>query len=233
MEKIKRNNNIIVDYFENGIKIYCANNYDDVYPQKVISSDLSKREKQILLLKNESDRAKMRKKYYSEKTIDIVDTFMEDINTNEPNSFFRGWIFPNGKIISQNQNSDLQLCHTDYIEIFLKGLEKFDFDSYVKIINLYKEYQNCYQVNSYILESFAVDVLEWIKIYSGKKKYLIYSGENWQDKLAFQFLTKYDFEYFTSQNQKLSDYRLFQLYDHIDEIIELGLQKEQKLILND
>ena len=78
-------------------------------------------------------------------------------------------------------------------------------------------------------ESFAVETLGWMQIAHFGRKNIVYRGERWQDRLLRPFLVDYGFRYEIANSGKSYELEFASLYDHIDEIIRLGLEKNLSL----
>lgn len=224
------NNFVIVSNHDCGINIYGSEKFEEINPRllnyMIDSID------ELELLKNTSSLIKQKIKYEKIRVKQIIDNYIADTITNEKNNF-RCWVLPNGNIYSQSANHNQILNHGMLVEIFFEGLKEFDEKLYTVMIDLYQKYRENVSQDANVEESFAVEVLGWMQVSSNNMyKYVAYRGENWQDKLLWPLFTNYDFKFLISNNKYCQDSKFFQLYDHIDEIIDLGLQKSKKITLN-
>ena len=110
----------------------------------------------------------------------------------------------------------------------LAGLEDYDIDAFDRIYALYEEYLDSYGMKGVdFSESFAVEVLGWMQINICGYKIILYQGERWQDRILRPFLVDYGFKYhIRNAKGNYNTNGLDTLYDHINEILELGLTKK-------
>ena len=162
----------------------------------------------------------------------LIDRFLKDITGKMQNPNFRGWLLPNGQLLSEYvSESGNRQDHSRLVELFMNGLEKYDKDAYDKMRALYYKYCKSYGVTRADLdESFAVEVLGWIQIAHFGRKKLVYRGERWQDKLVRPFLVDYGFTYEIANFGRSYEDEFMSLFDNINEIIECGLEARLKLV---
>ena len=168
----------------------------------------------------------------------IITKFLADITQRGSNNNFRGWVLPNGLLLSQfNETSEIsddpkRQDHSSLVKIFIEGLKEYDFDMYQKIISLYDEYMRELGVSGDYSESFAVERLGWMQVSVFGQKIIAYRGDRWQDRILSPFFNEYGFKYTIYNSGKDYDYRFDKLYDHINEIIKLGLKGKYSRKLN-
>ena len=162
----------------------------------------------------------------------IVDRFMNDILNKQMNPSFRGWVLPNGQLVSQfndsiANNGNGRQDHSKLVKIFMSGLEEYDKDAHEKVTTLYREYVSAHGLaKADFDESFAVEVLGWVQISVVGRKMLACRGERWQDRIIRPFVIDYGFGIEISDFGRSYELEFAPLYDHINEIIELGLEKK-------
>lgn len=155
-----------------------------------------------------------------------LDNLVEIMFSKTADKYFRGWILPNGKTISQYQKDDgKRQDHSKIMELFIEGLKDTYPLEYLKMLISYNNYvsknHNCRD----IFESFAVESLGWIQISENGKKRVICRGERWQDKFIDSFINKYNFELIISKNGLCINHLFSSLYGDSEKIIKKGLQK--------
>lgn len=159
----------------------------------------------------------------------LIEAFMKDILDKGTSASFRGWLLPNGQLLSQYNDTtggqSKRQDHSKLIELFINGLKDYSPEDYAKIKMLYESYQQSMLVGD-AYESFAVEVLGWIQISHFGRMRLVYRGERWQDSLVRPFLTDYGFNYEISNGAICYHDEFSHLFDHVEEIIELGLEKK-------
>ncbi len=159
----------------------------------------------------------------------LIEAFMKDILDKGASASFRGWLLPNGQLLSQYNDTtgdqSKRQDHSKLIELFISGLKDYSPEDYAKIKILYENYQQSMLVGD-AYESFAVEVLGWIQISHFGRMRLVYRGERWQDSLIRPFLIDYGFNYEISNGAICYHDEFSHLFDHIEEIIELGLEKK-------
>ncbi len=157
-----------------------------------------------------------------------VQKLFNSIPLTKEKEYFRGWILPNGQMISL---IDLETRRQDYgafVRLFMSGLLKYDKELYEKMLVLYQEYKSKNNNIRNIDENFAIDVLCWIQVSELGKKRIIFHGENWQNRLIAPFIIDYGFKLRVSENASKWDCynSLFtDIYQNVDEIIKLALDK--------
>lgn len=171
---------------------------------------------------------KERQEQYKER---IIDSFMMDITSKRGNSSFRGWILPNGELVSQYDDKAAggygRQDHGSLFRTFMDGLKEYDIDSFNRMSAKYEEYQRVCGVNGDIGESFATEVLGWMQVNVSGQRVILYQGERWQDRLIRPFLMDYGFNYQICPNQdRYATSEFDNLCDHFGEILELGLKSK-------
>lgn len=161
----------------------------------------------------------------------IIDSFMEDITSKSGNSSFRGWILPNGELVSQYDDKAAggygRQDHGSLFRTFMDGLKEYDIDSFNRMSAKYEEYQRVCDVTADIRESFATEVLGWMQVNVCGQRVILYQGERWQDRLIRPFLMDYGFNYQICPNQdRYATSEFDNLCDHFGEILELGLKSK-------
>lgn len=161
----------------------------------------------------------------------IIDSFMEDITSKSENSSFRGWILPNGELVSQYDDKVAggygRQDHGSLFRTFMNGLKEYDIDSFNRMSAKYEEYQRVCDVTADIRESFATEVLGWMQVNVCGQRVILYQGERWQDRLIRPFLMDYGFNYQICPNQdRYATSEFDNLCDHFGEILELGLKSK-------
>ncbi len=160
-----------------------------------------------------------------------IEGFLSDMFNVAPDRSFRGWILPNGKLMSQFNISEMggRQDHGNLIKLFINSLKEYDASLYEKLINTYNEYlQNNYGSRGYydIHESFAVEVLGWMQVSYQAQRKIIAQGTNWQNKFLRPFFTDYGFALEIRPNKGYINLDI--AYDNIMEIIKLGLEADKK-----
>ena len=170
----------------------------------------------------------------------IIGKFLSDITTKQANGNFRGWVLPNGLLISQyNETTDAYMSgsprrqdHSSLVKTFMAGLEEFDIDMYNRIQKIYGDYLSLYGVRSGDYdESFAVEKLGWMQVSVCGSRIIAYRAERWQDRILRPFFMDYGFTYIVQDKGRSYEMEFAHLYDHMDEIMELGLRKRYQRIL--
>lgn len=156
---------------------------------------------------------------------------MEDITSKSGNSSFRGWILPNGELVSQYDDKAAggygRQDHGSLFRTFMDGLKEYDIDSFNRMSAKYEEYQRVCDVTADIRESFATEVLGWMQVNVCGQRVILYQGERWQDRLIRPFLVDYGFNYQICPNQdRYATSEFDNLCDHFGEILELGLKSK-------
>ena len=164
---------------------------------------------------------------------EIIDSFLSDITKKQGSENFRGWVLPNGELLSQYSEigkieGGTRQDHSSLFKTFMAGLEDYDIDAFDRIYALYEEYLDRYGMKGVdFSESFAVEVLGWMQINICGYKIILYQGERWQDRILRPFLVDYGFKYhIRNAKGNYNTNGLDTLYDHINEILELGLTKK-------
>ena len=164
---------------------------------------------------------------------EIIDSFLSDITKKKGSENFRGWVLPNGELLSQYSEigkieGGTRQDHSSLFKTFMAGLEDYDIDAFDRIYALYEEYLDSYGMKGVdFSESFAVEVLGWMQINICGYKIILYQGERWQDRILRPFLVDYGFKYhIRNAKGNYNTNGLDTLYDHINEILELGLTKK-------
>lgn len=189
----------------------------------IVSSSQLKFGRSIAINQNQA------KKIIKEEIQDVViQRFITEMFNKHANSGFRGWILPNGLLLSQyDDESIVRQDHSKLIKLFMEGLEIFNKDLYDKMILLYSDYVLKNSNARDIYESFAVDVLGWIQISECGSRRLICVGERWQDKLISPFINEYGMELILRDNVGLSHSSSFgDIYGETEQIMQLGLEKK-------
>ena len=160
---------------------------------------------------------------------EIIDSFLSDITKKQGSENFRGWVLPNGELLSQYSEigkieGGTRQDHSSLFKTFMAGLEDYDIDAFDRIYALYEEYLDSYGMKGVdFSESFAVEVLGWMQINICGYKIILYQGERWQDRILRPFLVDYGFKYhIRNAKGNYNTNGLDTLYDHINEILELG-----------
>ncbi len=161
----------------------------------------------------------------------IVEKFLSDIRKNAGSKSFRGWMLPNGELLSQYVDTTVGLGvrqdHARLFKVFFTGLEKYNKDAYDSMRRLYDDYLKKHGFSSGDWdESFAVEVLGWMQIAHNGSMRILYRGERWQDRLLRPFLVDYGFRYEISDFGDCHYIEYMDIYNHIDEIISLGLEQK-------
>lgn len=163
----------------------------------------------------------------------IVEKFLSDIRKTSRSGSFRGWMLPNGELLSQYVDTTLgsrgvRQDHAKLYKVFMAGLEKYNKDAFDKINNLYSKYLQDHGVSSSYDwdESFAVEILGWMQIAHNGALRILYRGERWQDRLLRPFLYDYGFGFEISDFGDCHYVEFMDLYNHIDEIILQGLEEK-------
>ena len=164
---------------------------------------------------------------------EIIDSFLSDITNKQGSENFRGWVLPNGELLSQYSEigkieGGTRQDHSSLFKTFMAGLEDYDIDAFDRIYALYEKYLDSYGMKGVdFSESFAVEVLGWMQINICGYKTILYQGERWQDRILRPFLVDYGFKYhIRNAKGNYNTNGLDTLYDHINEILELGLTKK-------
>lgn len=200
-----------------------------------------RREKERLererLERERRERERLEKEAFAKR---VIDKFMNDITNKQINQNFRGWVLPNGLLISQyNETTEAYMSssprrqdHSSLIKTFMAGLEDFDKDAYDRIQSLYSGYLNLYGLRSGdIDETFAVERLGWMQVSVCGTKVIAYRAERWQDRILRPFFMDYGFKYIVQDKGRSYEMEFAHLYDHMDEIMELGLRKRYQRVL--
>lgn len=200
-----------------------------------------RREKERLererLERERREKERLEKEAFAKK---VIDKFMGDITNKKANQNFRGWVLPNGLLISQyNETTDAYMNstprrqdHSSLVKTFMAGLVEYDKDAYDRIQMLYNEYlrTNGVRAGDYD-ESFAVERLGWMQVSVCGTKVIAYRAERWQDRILRPFFIDYGFTYIVQDRGRSFEMEFAYLYDHMDEIMELGLKKRYQRIL--
>jgi hypothetical protein len=80
-------------------------------------------------------------------------------------------------------------------------------------------------------ESFAVEKLGWMQVSVCGSRIIAYRAERWQDRILRPFFIDYGFTYIVQDKGRSYEMEFAHLYDHMDEIMELGLRKRYQRIL--
>ena len=161
----------------------------------------------------------------------MIKKFLDDTTSASVANNFRGWVLPNGQLVSQyNDNGAYgRQDHGALVKLFINGLQEHDRDKYDEMMAIYNDYvsknHNAYDV----YESFAVDALGWIQVSEFGSKRIIARQENWQNRLLAPFIVDFGFDLVSSDNPNQGvcyNSRFFRLYDSIKEIITYGLEKK-------
>lgn len=162
----------------------------------------------------------------------IIEKFLSDIRSVNGSSSFRGWMLPNGELLSQYVDTiegtrGVRQDHAKLFKVFFAGLEKYNKDAYDVMKKLYDNYLAAHGFSSGDWdESFAVEVLGWMQIAHNGRMRILYRGERWQDRLLRPFLIDYGFNFEISDFGDCHYVEFMGIYDHIDEIISLGLEQK-------
>ena len=200
--------------------------------------DREKRERERI--ERERLERERREREKEERIKRTIGKFLSDITTKQANGNFRGWVLPNGLLISQyNETTDAYMSgsprrqdHSSLVKTFMAGLEEFDIDSYKCIKELYSNYLSLYGVkNADYDESFAVEKLGWMQVSVCGSRIIAYRAERWQDRILRPFFIDYGFTYIVQDKGRSYEMEFAHLYDHMDEIMELGLRKRYQRIL--
>ncbi len=162
----------------------------------------------------------------------IIEKFLSDIRSVNGSSSFRGWMLPNGELLSQYVDTTegtrgVRQDHAKLFKVFFAGLEKYNKDAYDVMKKLYDNYLAAHGFSSGDWdESFAVEVLGWMQIAHNGRMRILYRGERWQDRLLRPFLIDYGFNFEISDFGDCHYVEFMSIYDYIDEIISLGLEQK-------
>ncbi len=172
------------------------------------------------------------KKEEEKRANPLVEKFLSDIRNKQGNASFRGWMLPNGELLSQYVDTTegtrgVRQDHAKLFKVFFAGLEKYNKDAYDIMKKLYDNYlaAHGFRVGDWD-ESFAVEALGWMQIAHNGRMRILYRGERWQDKLIRPFLIDYGFNFEISDFGDCHYVEFMSIYDHIDEIISLGLEQK-------
>lgn len=197
---------------------------------KSASQSEKERQEKERLEKERQEREERERKLKEENSKRIIEKFLNDITNKQANDSFRGWVLPNGLLMSQyNESSELPMSgrqdHGSLVRIFMQGLSEYDKDAYDKIVELYDSYNASSGVTGDKFESFAVERLGWMQVSVCGQKIIAYRAERWQDRILRPFLVDYGFTYVVADSGRSYEREFAHLYDHMDEIIRLGLNK--------
>lgn len=189
--------------------------------------------------KEEQERLERERQEKEEHVKRVINKFMQDITSKKANSNFRGWVLPNGLLMSQYNETDEAYSserprrqdHSSLVSTFMSGLEEYDKDSFETMKALYEEYQKFNAVSGDISESFAVERLGWMQVSVCGLKTILYRAERWQDRILKPFFEEYGFRYNISDSGRSYEMEFAHLYDHMDEIMQLGLRKKYERVL--
>ncbi|MDD6271923.1 MAG: hypothetical protein PUA90_00175 [bacterium] len=214
---------------------------NDIYmlAQKIVleRSNLSadKYQEQINISQKEEEKRLERERLEKEAQVKkIIDSFLQDITNKQVNDDFRGWVLPNGLLMSQyNETKETytgdypsRQDHSSLVSTFISGVEEYDKEAYETINALYEAYKQNYGIDANMLESFAVERLGWVQVSVCGTKTIAYRAERWQDRILRPFFVDYGFRYDINDNGRSYEMEFAHLYDHMDEIMQLGLQKK-------
>ena len=181
-----------------------------------------------------------REREKEERIKKIINKFLSDITSKQANGNFRGWVLPNGLLISQyNETTDAYISssprrqdHSSLVKTFMAGLEEYDRDAYDRIQSLYNDYLSFYGVRGGDYdESFAVERLGWMQVSVCGSRVIAYRAERWQDRILRPFFMDFGFTYLVQDKGRSYEMEFAYLYDHMDEIMELGLRKRYQKVL--
>lgn len=213
------------------------NSKSDLTTKTPTETEEEKRKREERLERERREKERLEKEAFAKK---VIDKFMSDITNKKANQNFRGWVLPNGLLISQyNETQDAHMDktprrqdHSSLTKTFMAGLEEFDKDAYDRIQILYDEYLKLYGVHSGDYdESFAVERLGWMQVSVCGTKVIAYRAERWQDRILRPFFMDYGFKYVVQDSGRSYEMEFAYLYDHMDEIMELGLKKRYQRVL--
>lgn len=166
----------------------------------------------------------------------LVEKFLSDIRSKQGNASFRGWMLPNGQLLSQYVDdsngmiSRTRQDHAKLYKLFMAGLEIYDKASFDKINELYEKYVRDHGITNTRVydwdESFAVEALGWMQIAVNGGGRILYRGEGWQNRLLRPFQYDYGFNFEISDFGDVYYVEFMHLYDNIDEILSLGLEQK-------
>lgn len=210
---------------------YSGQELIELNKEAILSKSDIERLKRIEEEKRRIEEEKRRKVEARKK--EIIDSFLSDITKKQGSENFRGWVLPNGELLSQYSEigkieGGTRQDHSSLFKTFMAGLEDYDIDAFDRIYALYEEYLDSYGMKGVdFSESFAVEVLGWMQINICGYKIILYQGERWQDRILRPFLVDYGFKYhIRNAKGNYNTNGLDTLYDHINEILELGLTKK-------
>lgn len=205
----------------------------DKYQEQINISqkEEEKRLERERLEKERQERERLEKEAQVKK---IIDSFLQDITNKQVNDDFRGWVLPNGLLMSQyNETKETytgdypsRQDHSSLVSTFISGVEEYDKEAYETINALYETYKQNYGIDTNMLESFAVERLGWMQVSVCGTKTIAYRAERWQDRILRPFFVDYGFRYDINDNGRSYEMEFAHLYDHMDEIMQLGLQKK-------
>ncbi len=156
-----------------------------------------------------------------------IQKFLDDIQNKSASSNFRGWVLPNGILLSQYTDKEKRQDHSSLVKIFMAGVEEYDTDLYNRLKDIYQQYLAMYGMKSGDLdESFAVEALGWMQVSVFGRRNILYRGERWQDRILTPFFVEHNFSYELSNRGRCYTVEFETLYDNIDEIMKLGLKKK-------
>ena len=162
----------------------------------------------------------------------VIESFLNDIRSKRVSGLFRGWLLPNGQLLSQfvarNVSDGGRQDHANLYKIFIAGVKEYDIDLYNKITKLYEQYLSSRNLPTYYDhdETFAVEALGWTQVSVNGGKGILCRAERWQNRLIRPFIEDYGFRLEISDFGECSYVEFMNLYDHIDEVITLGLESK-------
>lgn len=181
-----------------------------------------------------------REREKEERIKKIINKFLSDITSKQVNGNFRGWVLPNGLLISQySETTDAYISssprrqdHSSLVKTFMAGLEEYDRGAYDRMQTLYSNYLSLNGVSGGDYdESFAVETLGWMQVSVCGSRVIAYRAERWQDRILRPFFMDYGFKYIVQDRGRSYEMEFAHLYDNMDEILELGLRKRYQRVL--
>lgn len=161
----------------------------------------------------------------------MIQKFLNDTTSATVAENFRGWVLPNGQLVSQYNEfgSTGRQDHGALVKLFFSGLQEHDSAKYDELMLIYSDYVSKNHNARDIYESFAVDALGWMQVSEFGTKRIIARQERWQDRLLAPFILDFGFDLVSSSNPNQGlcyNSSFYRLYDDIKQIITLGLEQK-------
>jgi len=157
-----------------------------------------------------------------------IDRFIADITKHSSaNVDFRGWILPDGQMISQfyDDAEKTRQDHGRLVAFFMEGLKEYDSDLSAKMQDEFNKYRKEYNNVHDPFESFAVERLGWMQVGVFGRRNIICRGERFQDNFLAPFIVDKGFNLTYQNNGRCLDHLFMRLYPNFKEIIKMGLEK--------